>query len=51
MIGCAIAITLLTGGAIALPGGVLLAAVSTFALLFLDTCGVRTLEGFFLRFF
>ena len=39
MIGCAIAITLLTGGAIALPGGVLLAAVSTFALLFLDTCG------------
>lgn len=47
MIGTAIAISLLSGGAVPLWGGVLLAAASAYVVLFLDRFGVRWLEGVF----
>ena len=47
MIGTALALLLLSGGAIPLWGGVLLAAVSAYTMLFLERLGVRYLEVVF----
>ena len=44
VIGTALALLLLSGGAIPLWGGVLLAAVSAYTMLFLERLGVRYLE-------
>ncbi|KXZ51426.1 hypothetical protein GPECTOR_12g388 [Gonium pectorale] len=47
VIGSAIALALLSGGRLPLWAGVLLTAVDSFALLFIERLGVRVLEGFF----
>ena len=47
MIGTAIALLLLTGGAVPLWAGVLLAAASAYIMLFLERLGVRYLEVLF----
>ncbi|XP_070695169.1 natural resistance-associated macrophage protein 2-like [Pempheris klunzingeri] len=47
VIGCAIALSLLSYGRIPLWGGVLITIVDTFVFLFLDKYGLRKLEAFF----
>ena len=47
VIGTAIALALLTGGALPLWGGVVLAAGAAYVLLLLERVGHRTLEGVF----
>jgi NRAMP (natural resistance-associated macrophage protein)-like metal ion transporter len=47
VLGCAIAISVLSNGAIPLWAGTLLTATDSFAFLFLEEAGVRYLEGFF----
>jgi len=47
VIGCAIALSLLTRGAVPLWAGVLVTAVDSFALLLIERLGVRNLEAVF----
>ncbi|XP_056131248.1 natural resistance-associated macrophage protein 2-like [Lampris incognitus] len=47
VIGCAIALNLLSVGRIPLWGGVLITIIDTFVFLFLDKYGLRKLEAFF----
>ena len=47
VIGCAIALSLLTWGAVPLWAGVLVTAVDSFALLLIERLGVRNLEAVF----
>ena len=47
VIGCAIALSLLTYGAVPLWAGVLVTAVDSFALLLIERLGVRNLEAVF----
>lgn len=47
VIGCAIALSLLTRGALPLWAGVLVTAVDSFALLLIERLGVRNLEAVF----
>jgi NRAMP (natural resistance-associated macrophage protein)-like metal ion transporter len=47
VLGCAIAISVLSNGAIPLWAGTLLTATDSFAFLFLEEAGVRYLELFF----
>ncbi|KAG2491205.1 hypothetical protein HYH03_010415 [Edaphochlamys debaryana] len=47
VIGSSIALALLSGGRLPLWAGVLLTAVGSFSLLFIERLGIRVLEGFF----
>lgn len=47
VIGSAIALLLLSGGAIPLWGGVLLSVAVSFSMLLVERCGIRKLEGLF----
>ena len=47
MIGSAIALLLLSRGAIPLWGGVLLSVAVSFSMLLVERCGIRQLEGLF----
>jgi natural resistance-associated macrophage protein len=47
VIGSAIALLLLSGGAVPLWGGVLLSVAMSFSMLLVERCGVRSLEALF----